>query len=101
MNSKTLLTPVTSGAFNLANRIIMAPMTRNRADEGNSPTKLNTIYYTQRATAGLIISEACQVSPMGKGYPFSPGIHSQEQIIGWRNITEAVHAAGGKMALQL
>ena len=89
------------GNMEIANRIIMAPMTRSRALEGNVPNPLAATYYAQRASAGLIITEATQVSPQGVGYIRTPGIHSKEQIEGWRKITEAVHKAGGKIFLQL
>jgi N-ethylmaleimide reductase len=89
------------GPLTLPNRIVMAPMTRNRAGPGNAPTALNAIYYAQRAGTGLIVAEASQVSPQGVGYPGTPGIHSAEQIAGWRLVTEAVHAAGGRIFLQL
>jgi N-ethylmaleimide reductase len=79
----------------------MAPMTRNRAGPGNAPTALNATYYAQRAGAGLIVAEASQVSPQGLGYPATPGIHSAEQVAGWKLVTEAVHAAGGRIFLQL
>jgi N-ethylmaleimide reductase len=79
----------------------MAPMTRNRAGAGNVPTDLNVEYYTQRAAAGLIITEAAQVSPQGVGYANTPGIHSPDQVEGWKKITEAVHTAGGRIFLQL
>lgn len=80
MSNSPLLTPVKLGAVELKNRIVMAPLTRNRAGEGNVPQDLNVEYYKQRATAGLIITEASQVSPEGVGYPATPGIHSSEQI---------------------
>jgi N-ethylmaleimide reductase len=85
----------------LPNRVVMAPMTRNRAGRGNAPGPLNATYYAQRASAGLIVSEATQISPQGIGYPGTPGIHSAEQIAGWKGVTAAVHAAGGRMFLQL
>ena len=76
----------------LKNRIIMAPLTRNRAAQpGNVPQELNATYYAQRATAGFILSEATQVSQQGQGYPGTPGIHSSEQVMGWQNVTKAVH----------
>ena len=81
--------------------MVMAPMTRSRAGEGHVPTELNILYYVQRATAGLIITEATQVSPQGIGYPWTPGIHTAEQIEGWQRVTEAVHDAGGRVFLQL
>ena len=96
-----LLTPVRIGALTLPNRVVMAPLTRNRAGPGNVPHELNARYYAQRATAGLIISEASQVSEQGIGYPATPGIHSPEQVEGWRLVTRAVHDAGGRIFLQL
>jgi N-ethylmaleimide reductase len=89
------------GSLTLPNRVVMAPMTRNRAGPGNVPTSLNATYYAQRASAGLIISEATQISPQGVGYPGTPGIHSAEQVAGWKLVTNAVHAAGGRIFLQL
>ena len=97
----TLFDPVQLGALSLPNRIIMAPLTRCRASQGRVPNGMMADYYAQRATAGLIISEATSVSPMGVGYPDTPGIWSDEQVQGWRRITEAVHRAGGRMVLQL
>ncbi len=99
--STTLFSPITLGDLALPNRIVMAPMTRNRAGEGNVPTEMNARYYAQRASAGLIISEASQVSPRGSGYPGTPGIHSEEQVAGWRLVSDAVHANGGRIFLQL
>ena len=96
-----LFSPFRLGALDLPNRIVMAPMTRNRAGPGNVPTALNATYYAQRADAGLIVSEASQVSPQGLGYPGTPGIHSEAQIAGWTFVTDAVHAAGGRIFLQL
>jgi N-ethylmaleimide reductase len=101
MTTSTLFEPIKVGTQNLSNRIVMAPLTRNRAGEGNVPHSLNAKYYEQRATAGLIITEATQISPQGVGYPGTPGIHSAEQIEGWKNVTEAVHKKGGKIFLQL
>lgn len=97
----TLFDPITIGELQLANRIIMAPLTRTRADAGRVPNALMAEYYVQRASAGLIISEATAVTPMGVGYPDTPGIWSDAQIRGWSNITKAVHAHGGKIVLQL
>jgi 2,4-dienoyl-CoA reductase-like NADH-dependent reductase (Old Yellow Enzyme family) len=97
----TLFDPIQIGDLQLNNRIIMAPLTRCRADEGRVPNALMAEYYTQRASAGLIISEATSVTPMGVGYPDTPGIWSDEQVRGWSNITQAVHANGGKIVLQL
>ncbi len=96
-----LFSPIQLGAYTLPNRIVMAPLTRNRAAVGNVPQAINVTYYTQRASAGLIIAEATQVSPQGQGYPATPGIHSPEQIAGWRTITDAVHKLGGLIFLQL
>lgn len=97
----TLFDPITLGDLALNNRIIMAPLTRCRADEGRVPSKLMVEYYRQRASAGLIVTEATSVTPMGVGYPNTPGIWSAEQVQGWRTVTDAVHAAGGKIVLQL
>ena len=99
--SVNLLTPIKVGPNQLANRIIMAPMTRNRAGEGNVPGPMNVSYYVQRASAGLIVSEGSQISPQGVGYPLTPGIHSAEQISGWQKVTDAVHQEGGVIYLQL
>ncbi len=97
----TLFDPIKIGDLELSNRIIMAPLTRCRAEPGRVPGDLMVEYYSQRADAGLIISEATSVTPMGVGYPDTPGIWSAEQVQGWRKITEAVHAKGGKIVLQL
>jgi 2,4-dienoyl-CoA reductase-like NADH-dependent reductase (Old Yellow Enzyme family) len=97
----TLHDPLKVGALELPNRIIMAPLTRTRASEGRVPNALMRDYYVQRASAGLIISEATSVSPMGVGYPNTPGIWTAEQVEGWKHITSAVHAAGGRIMLQL
>ncbi|WP_324733486.1 alkene reductase [Pseudomonas paeninsulae] len=97
----TLFDPIKIGELELANRIIMAPLTRTRADAGRVPNALMAEYYVQRASAGLIISEATAVTPMGVGYPDTPGIWSDAQVRGWSNITKAVHANGGKIVLQL
>jgi N-ethylmaleimide reductase len=101
MSDIDLFSPFDLGPLQLPNRIVMAPMTRNRAGPGNAPTALNATHYAQRASAGLIIAEASQVSPQGLGYPGTPGIHSAEQIAGWKLVTDAVHAAGGRIFLQL
>jgi N-ethylmaleimide reductase len=85
----------------LPNRIVMAPLTRSRAGAGNVPTALSALYYAQRASAGLIISEATQVAPEGQGYISTPGIHSAEQVAGWKCVTSAVQACGGRMVAQL
>jgi N-ethylmaleimide reductase len=98
----TLFDPLQVGDISIPNRIIMAPLTRMRSVQpGNIPQQLNAQYYAQRASAGLIISEATQVSQQGQGYPGTPGIHSAEQIAGWKLVTEAVHSAGGRIMLQL
>ena len=97
-----LFDPLTIGSLTLPNRIVMAPLTRMRAKQpGNVPHALNAEYYAQRASAGLIISEATQISQQGQGYPSTPGIHSQEQVQGWKLVTNAVHRAGGRIFLQL
>jgi 2,4-dienoyl-CoA reductase-like NADH-dependent reductase (Old Yellow Enzyme family) len=97
----TLFDPITIGDLQLNNRIVMAPLTRCRADEGRVPNAMMAEYYAQRASAGLILSEATSVTPMGVGYPNTPGIWSDAQVRGWSNITKAVHANGGKIFLQL
>ncbi|WP_455230329.1 alkene reductase [Geopseudomonas aromaticivorans] len=97
----TLFAPLQVGDLQLPNRIIMAPLTRCRAEPGRVPGALMAEYYVQRASAGLIISEATSVTPMGVGYPDTPGIWSAEQVQGWKNVTQAVHAAGGRIVLQL
>src|SRR5450432_1522767 len=89
------------GELELANRTVMAPMTRSRAAEGNVPNPLDATYYAQRASAGLLITEGTQVSPQGVGYIRTPGIHSAEQVAGWKTVTDAVHRAGGKIFAQL
>ncbi len=96
-----LLTQYKLGDLELSNRMVMAPMTRCRAVEGNVPNPLAVTYYVQRASAGLIITEGSQVSPQGVGYVRTPGIHSPLQVAGWKKVTEAVHKAGGKIFLQL
>jgi N-ethylmaleimide reductase len=99
--TQPLLTPVQLGPYQLPNRVVMAPLTRNRAGAGNVPGPLNATYYAQRASAGLLIAEATQVTPYGQGYPATPGIHSAEQVGGWTLVTDAVHAKGGHIFLQL
>lgn len=89
------------GQLDLANRVVMAPLTRNRALPGNVAAPLTAEYYAQRASAGLIVAEGSQVSPMGQGYLATPGIHSPEQVAAWKVVTDAVHAAGGRIFLQL
>lgn len=97
----SLFSPLKVGAITLPHRVIMAPLTRCRAEGANVPTDLMAAYYAQRATAGLIIAEATTVSPRGHGYPNTPGIYSEEQVAGWQKVTNAVHAKGGKIFLQL
>jgi N-ethylmaleimide reductase len=97
----TLFEPGKLGDIALANRVVMAPLTRNRAIEGLVPGPLTVEYYRQRASAGLIIAEATQVSAMGQGYLDTPGIHTPDQVAAWRRVTGAVHAAGGRIVLQL
>jgi N-ethylmaleimide reductase len=97
----TLFDPVRIGEIGLANRIAMAPLTRNRAAPGQVASALAAEYYRQRASAGLIITEGSQVSPEAQGYLDTPGIHSPEQVAGWRRVTDAVHAAGGRIVVQL
>jgi N-ethylmaleimide reductase len=102
MSGATLFEPLQLGGLTLPNRIIMAPLTRMRARmPGNVPWELNAEYYRQRASAGLIITEATPVSAHGHGYFNTPGIHSAEQMNGWRLVTKAVHSAGGRIFLQL
>jgi 2,4-dienoyl-CoA reductase-like NADH-dependent reductase (Old Yellow Enzyme family) len=87
------------GEFKLANRVVMAPMTRDRAGPGDVPTPLMAEYYRQRASAGLIVTEGTQPSPVGKGYWRTPGIHSEAQVEGWRKVADAVHGAGGRIVM--
>lgn len=101
MSDLNLFTPYTLGTLTLSNRVVLAPLTRNRAGEGLVPSEFATAYYSQRASAGLLISEASQISQQGQGYQDTPGIYTQAQIEGWRQVTDAVHAKGGKMFLQL
>jgi len=99
--SPTLFDSYRLGDITLPNRIVMAPLTRNRAAEGQVPTPLMAKYYGQRATAGLIITEATQVSDTAQGYQDTPGIHTEAQIAGWKQVTDAVHAKGGRIFVQL
>lgn len=99
--STNLFTPLTLGPLTLPSRIVMAPMTRSRASDGDVPPEMTVTYYMQRATAGLIITEGAQVSAQGKGYPGTPGIFTDAQVEGWRKVTDAVHDAGGYLFLQL
>jgi len=96
-----LFEPFKLGPITLPNRLVMAPLTRNRAVEGLVPSPLAVEYYGQRASAGLLITEASQVSQQGQGYQDTPGIYSKEQVAGWRKVTDRVHARGGRIFLQL
>src|SRR5262245_54406895 len=98
---RSLFEPVPFGPLVLRNRVFMAPLTRNGANVDGVPSKLAVQYYAQRASAGLIITEATQISPMGKGYINTPGIHSQQQTLRWGEIVDAVHTRGGRIILQL
>src|SRR5687768_12978600 len=93
--------PIRIGAWELPNRIVMAPLTRCRASEGRVPNALMAEYYRQRSSAGLILAEATSISPMGVGYPDTPGLWSAEQVAGWQLVTKAVHEAGGRIIAQL
>lgn len=101
MTDQPIFEPFTLGALTLDNRIVMAPLTRNRAGKGLVPSELAATYYAQRASAGLIISEATQVSAQAQGYQDTPGLYTAEQIAGWCKVTDAVHAKGGRIFVQL
>lgn len=102
MSGKEIMfTPVSLGSIQLKNRLVMAPLTRMRAVDGDVPNPLAKTYYAQRASAGLIVTEATQISPLGKGYPATPGIYSSEQTAAWKEIVSAVHAKGGAIVAQL
>ncbi|XOQ67641.1 MAG: N-ethylmaleimide reductase [Pseudomonas helleri] len=101
ITQKSLFEPHTLGSMTLSNRIILAPLTRNRAGAGLVPSEFAVTYYGQRASAGLIIAEATQISPQAQGYQDTPGVYTQAQIDGWRQVTDAVHAKGGRIFLQL
>ena len=101
MSAETLFEPLRLGALTIPNRIVMPALTRMRAGAGGVPTLLNAQYYAQRASAGLNITEATAISVQAHGYPQMPGIHTAEQVAGWRLVTDAVHAAGGRGALQI
>jgi N-ethylmaleimide reductase len=96
-----LFSAVRLGSINLSNRVVMAPLTRNRAGEAGVPQSINVSYYEQRASAGLIVTEATPISAMAHGYPALPGIYTEAQIAGWKKVTDAVHAKGGKIVIQL
>ena len=101
MTEKTLFEAYKLGSLTLSNRVVLAPLTRNRAGAGLVPSPLAATYYSQRASAGLLITEATQVSAQAQGYQDTPGLYTQAQIDGWRQVTEAVHAKGGKIFVQL
>jgi N-ethylmaleimide reductase len=101
MSVEILFEPLRLGAIILRNRIVMAPMTRMRAGVGHAPTPLNADYYAQRASAGMIVTEGTAVSPQGQGFPNAPGIYTTRQIAGWRAVTDAVHAVGGTIVMQI
>jgi N-ethylmaleimide reductase len=96
-----LFSPVILGSIAMSNRMVMAPLTRNRSSMEGVPQDMNVTYYEQRATAGLIITEATPISPMGHGYPLLPGIYTDAQVAGWKKVTDAVHDKGGKIVIQL
>ena len=101
MSETDLFEPVTMGDLTLANRIVMAPLTRSRAGKGDVQGPMNAEYYAQRASAGLIVSEATNITQQGKGYAFTPGIYTEEQVAGWRLVNDAIHAKGGRIFCQL
>jgi N-ethylmaleimide reductase len=101
MKHSSLFEPMQLGSLTIPNRIIMAPLTRMRAGTGNAPTKMNALYYAQRASSGLIIAEGTAVSQQGQGYPNAPGIYTPEQVAGWKKVTDAVHERGGRIFIQL
>ena len=98
---RDLFQPVRLGPYQLANRIVMAPLTRSRAGEDGVPRPLMAEYYAQRASAGLIIAEGTNISPQARGYAFTPGLYNDAQVEGWRQVTEAIHARGGRIFPQL
>lgn len=101
LNKTDLFEPFKLGSLNLQNRIVMAPLTRSRMGSDGVPNEMHAKYYAQRASAGLLISEATNISPQARGYAFTPGIWSDEQILGWKKVTTAVHRKGGKIICQL
>lgn len=101
MRTHLLLSPTHLGVLSLANRVVMSPMTRDRAGPADEPNAMMVEYYRQRASAGLIVTEGTQPTAQGKGYWRTPGIHSQQQIDGWAKVAEAVHAEGGKIVMQM
>jgi N-ethylmaleimide reductase len=101
MSNVNVFSPLKVGRYTVPNRVFMAPLTRNRAAAGNVPQAMNVEYYRQRAAAGLVIAEATQVSDTAQGYPATPGIHTRDQVDGWKRVTDAVHTAGGRIFLQI
>ena len=101
MTEIDLFSPVKVGPYTLNNRVVMAPLTRNRSTETYAPQEMNVTYYKQRASAGLIITEATPITAQGIGYPLTPGIYTEEQVSGWQKVTNAVHEKGGRIFLQL
>lgn len=101
ITNSDLFSPVQMGALQMGNRVFMAPVTRSRYAEDGVPNAMHALYYAQRASAGLIVAEATNISPQGRGYAMTPGIWSDEQVAGWKQVTDAVHAAGGKIVSQL
>src|SRR5579864_9216482 len=101
MSTSRLFEPFKLGPITLPNRLVMAPLTRNRAVEGLVPGPLAVEYYGQRATAGLLITEASQIAQQGQGYEDTPGIYSKEQVAGWRKVTDRVHERGGRIFIQI
>ncbi|MBX7271683.1 alkene reductase [Stutzerimonas chloritidismutans] len=102
MNHKALFTPASLGSFTLCNRIVLPPLTRSRSSQpGNIPNAVMATYYQQRASAGFMVTEGIQIEPRGQGYAWTPGIHSPEQVEGWKGVTQAVHAEGGVIFAQL
>src|SRR5664279_4885175 len=101
MPTLALFEPFTLGKLQLKNRIVMSPMTRNRAVESNTPNQLMAEYYAQRASAGLIITEGTSPSPNGTGYARIPGLWAKHQVVGWKKVTDAVHGKGGRIFVQL
>ena len=101
-DASPLFQPLKAGAIAMANRIVMAPLTRNRATPGtDAPRAMHVEYYRQRAGAGLIVTEGSQISRQGQGYIWTPGIYTDEQVAGWKKVTDAVHQAGGRIVIQL
>eukprot|EP01136_Pigoraptor_vietnamica_P037941 Opistho-1_new@106584 len=101
MSSDTLFSPTRLGAIEVGNRIAMAPLTRSRAGMDGVQPPMAVEYYRQRAPAGLLITEATNISRQGRGYAFTPGIYTDAQVAAWQPVTEAVHAAGGRIVMQL